>query len=173
MLLISYHLFSSTRFSCPHHPFPSCWVSNRLHLMSHFFDFLHLCSALSGPTTTLLSLFTNLTYPYPYPHLASCPSCLSAPIPTLSFPHCLPLLFWLMHGLRKTLLRQCNGWKSKHTFLLQRICPCSTHSTSQAWVLHIHQYICSLKLEIWNLNCTLSNGTKMLPWWNNRRKDQC
>ena len=100
------------------------------------------------------------------------PVALLLPPPLSSCPHCLPLLCWLIHGLRKTLLWQCNCPGSKHTFLLQRICLCSTHTTSQAWVLHIHQCICSLKLEIWNLNCMLSNGAKMLPWWNNKRKDQ-
>lgn len=81
-------------------------------------------------------------------------------------PH-LPLLFSLSHGLRKMLSWQRNCLGSKHTFLLQGICPCNTHTTSQAWVLHIHQHICRLNLEL-----LLSSRAKMLLWWNNKRKDQ-
>lgn len=135
---------------------PLCCVPSRLHPTSHSFVLLRLCSALSRHSATLPSLLTVPTYPYPNPN--------PNPPPLSSLPHCLPLVFWLIRGLRKILPWQCNGRGSKHTFLLQSFCLCSTHTTSQAWVLHSHQYICSLKLEIRNLNCMLSNGAKMLPW---------
>lgn len=172
-LLLPYHLSSITCMEA-FLTFPS---SSSFHPVVFPVDSISCPTLLSCSMSALHSLdplpLVHLSvWPYPYSSLPYCPNCPSAATPTLSLPHPLPLLFWLIHGLREILPWQCNHQGSKHMFLLQRICLCSTHTTSQSWVLHIHQYFCILKLEIWNLNCMLSNGAKMLPWWNNKRKDQ-
>lgn len=144
--------------------FPSCCVPSRLYLMSHSLSYS--VSPLHSPDPLPLSCPCSSFWLTPtFTHTCSpAPVALLLPPPCSSWPHCLPLLFWLIRGLRKTSPWQYSHLGSERTFLLQRICLHSKHTTSQAWVLHIYQYICRLKLEIWNLNYMLGNGAKLLPW---------